>query len=71
MSGVKRCVICGKQLVDGDMIAQIQTGKLVGGLPDATEEWGVAHRSCFNRALPAPKAALEEIRKLVKAAKTK
>lgn len=61
-----RCAICGKLVKDGDPIMQVAVGRLVDGEPETKKTWGVAHRSCFNRALPSPRAALDEIRRMVK-----
>ena len=61
-----RCAICGKLVKDGEQIMQVESGRLVDGQPETKKAWGLAHRSCFNRAMPSPKAALDEIRRLAK-----
>jgi len=66
MSEGIRCVVCGKILESDAAIVQVTTGKLSDGNPVLSKIWGHAHRSCFNRALPSPKAAIDEIRRLVK-----
>lgn len=63
-----RCAICGKLVDSGEAVAQVRIGKLRKEQVVSLKDWGVAHRSCFNRAMPSPKAALEEIRRLAKPA---
>jgi len=62
-----RCAVCGKLIDSGEPVVQMSTGKLRKSQVVASKDWGVAHKACFNRAMPSPKAALEEIRKLAKA----
>lgn len=61
-----RCAICGKLIDSGEVVAQVSIGKLRKEQVVSSKDWGIAHRSCFNRAMPSPKAALEEIRRLAK-----
>lgn len=58
-----RCAGCGKVIDTGSNVARVA----MGGYTVSTgfrekQEWGVLHRSCFNRAIGAPDAVLEEIR---------
>lgn len=61
-----RCAICGKPIKAGDAVADIHTGKLRKDQVSMPKDWGVTHKSCFDRAMPSPKAALAEIRRLAK-----
>lgn len=67
MDNPVRCAVCGKLIESGDAVVSMRTGKLRDDQVVALKDWGVAHKSCFNRAMPSPKAALEEIRRLAKA----
>lgn len=62
-----RCAICGKLIEIGEVVVEMKEGKLRKEEVVAQKDWGVAHKACFNRAMPSPKAALEEIRRLSKA----
>lgn len=62
-----RCAVCGKLIASGDPVMQMSTGKLQDAKVVAMKDWGMAHKSCFNRAMPSQQAALEEIRRLAKA----
>ena len=63
-----RCAICGKLIHSGETVAQVNIGKLQELRVVSAKGWGVVHRDCFNRAMPSPKAALEEIQRLAKSA---
>jgi hypothetical protein len=63
-----RCAICGKVVEYGEQVMQVNSGRLTEGARDIKKTWGITHRSCFNKALPSPKAAIDEIKKLVKQA---
>ena len=66
MSETLRCTVCGKALCVGDTVAEIEIGTLASKNLKASRRWGTAHASCFYRAMPSPKAALSEIRRLAK-----
>lgn len=60
---VPRCAGCGKVIDTGSPVARVAMGTLMASTEvREKEEWGVLHRSCFNRAIGAPDAVLEEIR---------
>ena len=67
MDNPVRCAVCGKLIKSGEAVVEMKAGKLRKEEVVAHKEWGVAHKACFNRAMPSPKAALEEIRRLAKA----
>lgn len=68
MADELRCAGCGKVIDAGSSVARVAMGTFVlsTGVREK-EEWGVLHRSCFNRAIGAPDAVLEEIRAIKKA----
>lgn len=62
-----RCAGCGKELEKGSEVVKIEIGNLRGKVQVANSKcWGLLHRSCFNRSIESPKAALEEIRRLAR-----
>lgn len=66
-----RCAGCGKILEPGADCTRVATGLLAPSGFREKEEWGILHRSCFNRAIGSPEAVLEEIRAARKAARAK
>jgi hypothetical protein len=60
----RRCSGCGKIIGIGDNVARVAMGTLAEGGFREVKEWGIMHRSCFNRAIGSPDAVLEEIRAL-------
>lgn len=64
MAEEQRCAGCGKILETGAESARVAMGLLAASGFREKEEWGVLHRSCFNRAIGSPDAVLEEIRRL-------
>jgi hypothetical protein len=68
MAQTIRCAACGKSLDKGAHVVRIEIGQLQNNERLAEGEcWGVLHRSCFNRSIESPKAAMEELRRLAKA----
>lgn len=62
-----RCAGCGEVIQPGERTVEISTGAYQGPGPKLlteSERWGVMHKSCFNRSIDSPEAALEEIRRL-------
>jgi len=59
----KRIICCGcqKQIVSEDDAKRISSGLIKSDKFKETEEWGVLHRSCFNRCIDSPAAALDEV----------
>lgn len=70
MAETTRCTVCGKPVELGDTVAEIEIGTLTHLVRSkslkSSRRWGTAHASCFYRAMPSPKAALSEIRRLAK-----
>ena len=63
MADEPRCAGCGKVIDTGSPVARVAMGTFTASAEvREKEEWGVLHRSCFNRAIGAPDAVLEEIR---------
>ena len=58
-----RCSGCGKPIVDGEDTQRIAAGKMREGAFDEKKEWGILHRSCFNRSIDSPTAVLDELKK--------
>lgn len=57
-----RCAGCGKTIERGDDVTRVAEGALTTAGFREKKEWGVLHRSCFNRAIGSPDAVLEELR---------
>lgn len=65
-----RCAGCGKVIQPADPTARVAMGVTsASNVFQEKEEWGILHRSCFNRAIGSPEAILEEIRTLREARK--
>jgi hypothetical protein len=58
-----RCAGCGKIIETGDECARVAMGPVAASGFREKQEWGILHRSCFNRAIGSPDAVLEEIRR--------
>lgn len=68
MEKESRCVVCGKLLEEGQEAVQVLAGRVLrSGEVGGGSLWGRAHRRCFNRIIPLPKAALDELRRLAAA----
>ena len=61
-----RCAGCGSPIDSGSETVEIKTGNFQAGPGPLTESamWGLMHKSCFNRSIDSPEAALEEIKRL-------
>jgi len=62
-----RCAGCGSPITPGDPSVEIKTGNYQKAGPKPLTEsarWGLMHKSCFNRSIDSPEAALEEIRRM-------
>ena len=58
----ERCAGCGNQLEVGDDVVRIAHGIRGKGVPFRERgQWGVLHRSCFNRSIDSPAAVRDEI----------
>ena len=66
MENPVRCAVCGKLIESGEAVIEMKSGKLRKEEVVSQKDWGVTHKACFNRAMPSPKAALEEIKRLAK-----
>lgn len=62
-----RCAKCGELIENEADAANVSTGKYAGAQPltEATQ-WGVFHKSCFNRAIGTPESVMDEMRRLSK-----
>ncbi len=58
-----RCNGCGKPLEEGDDTVRIALGKAKKKSFTETKEWGVMHRSCFNRSIDSPSATMDELKR--------
>jgi hypothetical protein len=67
MADETRCVAggCGRVFEPGDELIRVAAGTFrnKGGFKEK-KEWGLMHRSCFNRAIDSPDATMEEVRRL-------
>lgn len=65
-----RCAGCGEPIHKGAKTVEILMGSFAEGPKPLTESerWGIMHRSCFNKSIDSPDAALEEIRRLAEEA---
>jgi len=59
-----RCAGCGKPIERGADVARVAEGTLSTNGFREKKEWGILHRSCFNRAIGSPDAVLEELRQI-------
>jgi hypothetical protein len=59
-----RCSGCGKIIEKGDECARVAMGSIAASGFREKKEWGILHRSCFNRAIGSPEAVLEELREI-------
>jgi hypothetical protein len=66
MAEEKRCAVCGKVLDGSVKAVRIELGTFTSKGFQPGKEWGIAHAPCFNKAMPTPKAALAEIRRLAR-----
>jgi hypothetical protein len=64
MSKADRCMICGKEIIEGT-IYKVYSGTIKGGKVVKAKEFGAAHEMCFQKTLPTREATMEELRKLV------
>ena len=64
-----RCVGCGKTIAEGEDTKRVSDGKIRQGEFLERKEWGVLHRSCYNRRADAPQATMDELRRQAKAAR--
>lgn len=58
-----RCSGCGKPILDGEETKRIADGKIKAGSFEEKKQWGVLHRSCFNRSVDSPTTVLDELKK--------
>jgi len=63
-----RCGLCGKPMAVGDAIVQITRAVLKKAGAERKASWGDCHESCFNNAMPTPKAAMNELSRMSKQA---
>jgi hypothetical protein len=65
-----RCDGCGKVVDTGSDVARVAMGTytVTNGFREK-KQWGILHRSCFNRAIGSPDAVLEEIRAIRRSGK--
>lgn len=66
MAEEKRCSVCGKVIEAGSKVVQIEMGTLTAKGVQLGKPWGLTHTPCFNKAMPTPKAALAEIKRLAR-----
>lgn len=64
-----RCNGCGKELGVQDEVVRVAHGVLREDGFHEKKGWGIFHRSCFNRSLSSPKAAQDELARLMTAHK--
>lgn len=64
-----RCVTCGKLVESDSRVVRIGRGVWTeqGGYQEK-EEFGILHTECFDRSVESPTTALQEIKRLAKAA---
>lgn len=55
---------CGLVFKPGDDQIRIASGTFTKGRFKEKKEWGLMHRSCFNRSIDSPDATMEEVRRL-------
>lgn len=67
--GTIRCVGCGKSIDEGEDTKRVADGKIRRGTFEERKEWGVMHRSCYNRRADAPQSTLDEMKGQAKAAR--
>jgi hypothetical protein len=66
MTEERRCSVCGKVIDAGAKVVQIEMGTLTSKGVQLGKSWGLTHAPCFNKAMPSPKAALAEIKRLAR-----
>lgn len=60
-----RCRKCGELIENEADAANVSTGKYSTGAQPLTEstQWGVFHKSCFNKAIGTPESIMDELRR--------
>ncbi len=66
---MSRCVVCGKPIEAGQIVASVQKGSVsADGEFSPKKAWGMAHfEPCFERAIDSPQMVLERVKRLAKA----
>lgn len=66
MAEGSRCSVCGKLIEAGEKVAHIEVGTFGSRGVSGSKRWGLTHAPCFYKAMPTPKAALSEIKRLAR-----
>jgi hypothetical protein len=73
-----RCIVCGKELADGDKAVSFQRGSWKeSSAPQAMDiahfepakAIGISHDACFEQSVSSPQLVLSKIKKLAKPSK--